>query len=71
MPIVLWNRTEPETSDARRGRLMRGGKVWVAEKVTQVDQGNYTVRDAQGKVLSRSTLAVRGEDRKIARGWVF
>ncbi|KAF0039384.1 hypothetical protein F2P81_007619 [Scophthalmus maximus] len=67
MPIVLWNRTEPETSDARRGRLMRGGKVWVAEKVTQVDQGNYTVRDAQGKVLSRSTLAVRGHSYNVTR----
>ncbi|XP_056239066.1 uncharacterized protein LOC130173657 isoform X1 [Seriola aureovittata] len=58
MPIVLWNRTDPETSDAGRGRLLRSGKVWVAERVTQVDQGDYTVRDTQGKVLSRSTLTV-------------
>lgn len=68
MPVVLWNRTNPETSDAGRGRLQRGGKVWVAERVTQADQGNYTVRDDKGKVLSRSTLTVRGEQRQKIRG---
>ncbi|XP_071314463.1 uncharacterized protein [Trachinotus anak] len=67
MPIVLWNRTDPETSDAGRGRLLRGRKVWVAERVTQVDQGNYTVRDTQGKVLSRSTLTVRGHSFNVTR----
>ncbi|XP_035760013.1 uncharacterized protein LOC102792656 isoform X4 [Neolamprologus brichardi] len=61
VPVVLWNRTDPETGDAGRGRLLRGGKVWVAERVTQADQGNYTVRDDNGKVLGRSTLTVRGE----------
>lgn len=67
MPIVLWNQTDPETSVARRGRLLRGGKVWVAERVTQADQGNYTVRDTQGTVLSRSALAVRGELMIVSR----
>lgn len=68
MPIVLWNRTDPETSDLGRGRLLRGGKIWVAERVTQADQGNYTVKDMHGKALSRSTLTVRGEKRKITSG---
>lgn len=67
MPVVLWNRTDPETSNAGRGRLLRGGKVWVAERVTQADQGNYTVRDDTGKVVSRSTLTVRGEQRRKTR----
>ncbi|KAM4555233.1 uncharacterized protein PAE49_014355 isoform 2-T2 [Odontesthes bonariensis] len=60
MPVVLWNGTNPETGDFGRGRLLRGAGVWVAERVTQADQGNYTVRDVGGKVLSRSTLSVRG-----------
>lgn len=60
-PIVLWNRTNPETLNAGRGRLLRGGKVWVAERVTQADQGNYTIKDDDGNMLSRSTLSVRGE----------
>lgn len=68
MPVVLWNQTDPETSNAGRGRLLRAGKVWVAERVTQADQGNYTVRDGMGKVLSRSTLTVRGEQRQKMRG---
>lgn len=68
MPVVLWNRTNPETSDAGRGRLLRAGKVWVADRVTQADQGNYTVRDGNGKVLSRSTLTVRGEQTQKMRG---
>ncbi|XP_015235703.1 PREDICTED: uncharacterized protein LOC107088197 isoform X2 [Cyprinodon variegatus] len=67
MPVVLWNRTNPETSEAGRGRLLRGGKVWVAERVTQADQGNYTVKDDAGKVLSRSTLSVRGYSFNITR----
>ncbi|XP_039974961.1 uncharacterized protein LOC120784902 [Xiphias gladius] len=67
MPIVLWNRTDPETRGAGRGRLLRGGKVWVAERVTQVDQGNYTVRDTQGKVLSRSNLTVQGHSFNVTR----
>ena len=71
MPIVLWNRTDPGTDDPGRGRLLRGGKVWVAERVTQVDQGNYTLRDPQGRVLSRSTLTVRGERRTITWGSMF
>lgn len=64
-PVVLWNRTNLETAETGRGRLLRGGKFWVAERVTQADQGNYTVRDDNGKVLSRSTLSVRGEQRHI------
>ncbi|XP_061581180.1 uncharacterized protein LOC133446954 isoform X2 [Cololabis saira] len=67
MPVVLWNQTNPETSDAGRGRLLRGGRVWVADRVTQSDQGNYTVRDDSGKVLSRSTLSVRGHSFNITR----
>ncbi|XP_050928242.1 uncharacterized protein LOC108899260 isoform X2 [Lates calcarifer] len=67
MPIVLWNRTDPETSDLGRGRLLRGGKIWVAERVTQADQGNYTVKDMHGKALSRSTLTVRGHSFNVTR----
>uniref|UniRef100_A0A1A8HHP5 Uncharacterized protein n=1 Tax=Nothobranchius korthausae TaxID=1143690 RepID=A0A1A8HHP5_9TELE len=67
MPIVLWNRTNPETSDAGRGRLLRGGRVWLAERVTQADQGNYTMKDDDGNVLSRSTLSVRGHSFNISR----
>ncbi|XP_034454904.1 uncharacterized protein LOC117769850 isoform X1 [Hippoglossus hippoglossus] len=67
MPIVLWNRTDPGTGDPGRGQLLRGGKVWVAERVTQVDQGNYTLRDPQGRVLSRSTLTVRGHSFNVTR----
>ncbi|KAM4732410.1 uncharacterized protein FYW61_008177 isoform 2-T2 [Anableps anableps] len=66
-PIVLWNRTNPETTNAGRGRLLRGGKVWVAERVTQADQGNYTMKDDDGNVLSRSTLSVRGYSFNITR----
>lgn len=67
MPVVLWNWTDPDTSNAGRGRLLRGGKVWVAERVTQADQGNYTVRDGRGKVLSHSTLTVRGHAFNVTR----
>lgn len=59
VPVVLWNRTDPEVGG--RGRLEQGGKLWVAEGVTQEDQGNYTVRNVEGDVLSRSRLAVHGE----------
>lgn len=59
MPVVLWNRTNYNSSEAGRGRLIRGGKIWVAEKITQADQGNYTVKDGKGKVLLRSTLTVQ------------
>lgn len=62
MPVVLWNLSNAETSNVGRGRLQRGGKVWVAEKVTQADQGNYTLKNHEGKVLSRSTLTVRGKN---------
>lgn len=65
MPVVLWNRTDPVTNDVGRGRLLRGGKIWVAERITQADQGNYTVRDGMGKVVSRNTLTVRGEQRRF------
>ncbi|CDQ72610.1 unnamed protein product [Oncorhynchus mykiss] len=57
-PVVLWNRTDLETSEAGRGRLGSDGRVWVAERVTQADQGNYTLRDENGKVISRSKLTV-------------
>ncbi|XP_041800506.1 uncharacterized protein LOC121611860 [Chelmon rostratus] len=67
MPVVLWNRTDPETSNVGRGRLLRAGRVWVAERVTQADQGNYTVRDGRGKVMSRSTLTVRGHSFNVTR----
>ncbi|KAM9740525.1 uncharacterized protein ACNS7B_011944 isoform 1-T1 [Menidia menidia] len=67
MPIVLWNRTNPQTGEVGRGRMLRGGKVWVAERVTQADQGNYTVRDDNGKVLFRSTLSVRGHSFNVTR----
>ncbi|XP_076595584.1 uncharacterized protein LOC143326017 isoform X1 [Chaetodon auriga] len=67
MPVVLWNRTDPNTSSSGRGRLLRAGKVWLAERVTQADQGNYTVRDGRGKVMSRSTLAVRGHSFNVTR----
>ncbi|XP_062249169.1 uncharacterized protein LOC133958416 isoform X3 [Platichthys flesus] len=67
MPIVLWNHTDPGTGDPGRGRLLRGGKVWVAKRVTQVDQGNYTLRDPQGRVLSRSTLTVLGHSFNVTR----
>ncbi|KAK7922780.1 hypothetical protein WMY93_009682 [Mugilogobius chulae] len=67
MPVVLWNRTSYNSSSAGRGRIAKGGKVWIADKVTQADQGNYTVRDAEGKVLMRSTLAVHGHFFNITR----
>lgn len=61
MPVVLWNCTDPEAATAGRGRLEQGGKVWVAEAVSQEDQGNYIVRNANGNVLSHSRLTVLGE----------
>lgn len=67
MPVVLWNLSDAETSNVGRGRLQRGGKVWVAEKVTQADQGNYTLKNHQGKVMSRSTLTVRGRSFNVTR----
>ncbi|XP_034037458.1 uncharacterized protein LOC117520252 isoform X2 [Thalassophryne amazonica] len=66
-PVLLWNRTDPDSSETGRGRLLRGGKVWVAERVTQADQGNYTMRDSERKVLSRSTLTVRGHTFNVTR----
>lgn len=60
-PVVLWNQTDTEAGNAGRGRLEQGGKVWVAERVSQVDQGNYTVRSVNGNVLSYSRLTVHGE----------
>ncbi|XP_041653738.1 uncharacterized protein LOC121516486 isoform X2 [Cheilinus undulatus] len=67
MPVVLWNKTDPMTGSVGRGRLLRSGKVWVAERVTQADQGNYTIRDDKGKAVSRSTLTVRGRSFNITR----
>ncbi|XP_074529445.1 uncharacterized protein LOC141793033 [Halichoeres trimaculatus] len=67
MPVVLWNKTDPETSNVGRGRLLQSGKVWVAERVTQADQGNYTIRDDAGKAMSRSTLTVRGRSFNVTR----
>ncbi|XP_078145139.1 uncharacterized protein LOC139914078 [Centroberyx gerrardi] len=64
-PVVLWNRTDADAGG--RGRLQRDGKAWVAERVTQADQGNYTVRDESGKVLSRSTLTVQGHTFNVTR----
>lgn len=61
MPVVLWKRTDPEASNGGRGRLEQGGKVWVAEGVSQADQGNYTMKNVNGNVLSQSRLTVRGE----------
>ena len=61
LPAVLWNRSDPEASNAGRGRLEQGGKLWVAEGVSQADQGNYIVRNANGNVLSHSSLIVLGE----------
>lgn len=71
MPVVLWNRTGTEAGNAGRGRLEQDRKVWVAERVSQVDQGNYTVRNFNGNVLSHSRLTVRGETEDDAEltGW--
>ncbi|XP_036825635.1 uncharacterized protein LOC110504917 isoform X1 [Oncorhynchus mykiss] len=66
-PVVLWNRTDLETSEAGRGRLGSDGRVWVAERVTQADQGNYTLRDENGKVISRSKLTVNGHTFNVTR----
>ncbi|XP_041694249.1 uncharacterized protein LOC121532504 isoform X1 [Coregonus clupeaformis] len=66
-PVVLWNRTDLETSEAGRGRLGSDGRVWVAERVTQADQGNYTIRDENGKVISRSKLTVNGHTFNVTR----
>ncbi|XP_077588865.1 uncharacterized protein LOC144207331 isoform X2 [Stigmatopora nigra] len=66
-PIVLWNRTHGGHGAAGRGRLLPEKKAWLADGVTQADQGNYTVRDAEGKVLSRSTLSVRGYTFNVTR----
>ncbi|XP_011608972.2 uncharacterized protein [Takifugu rubripes] len=67
MPVVLWNRTDTEAGNAGRGRLEQGGKVWVAERVSQVDQGNYTVRNVNGNVLSYSRLTVRAHSFNFTR----
>ncbi|XP_056133201.1 uncharacterized protein LOC130110204 [Lampris incognitus] len=66
-PVVLWNRTDPESGKMGRGRLQRDGRVWLAERVTQADQGNYTIRDGEGKVLSRSILTVHGHIFNVTR----
>lgn len=73
MPVVLWKRTDPEARNASRGRLEQGGKVWVAEGVSQADQGNYTMKNVNGKVLSQSRLTVRGEtedDAELIAGYI-
>lgn len=66
VPVVLWNRTDPKTGNVGRGWLEQGGKVWVAERVSQTDQGNYTVRNVNGNVLSHSRLTVHGETEEDA-----
>ncbi|XP_010901824.2 uncharacterized protein LOC105029934 [Esox lucius] len=67
LPVVLWNRTDPETSELGRGGLGSDGRVWVAERVTQTDQGNYTILDDNGKVISRSQLTVNGHTFNVTR----
>ncbi|KAL0974102.1 hypothetical protein UPYG_G00215400 [Umbra pygmaea] len=66
-PVLLWNRTDPENSEAGRGRLGPHGGVWVADRVTQADQGNYTIRDEDGKIISRSKLTVNGHTFNVTR----
>ncbi|KAJ8015742.1 hypothetical protein DPEC_G00029310 [Dallia pectoralis] len=66
-PVVLWNRTDPDTSNLGRGRLGSDGRVWVADRVTQADQGNYTILDENGKVISRCQLTVYGHTFNVTR----
>lgn len=67
-PVVLWNQSDPESGESGRGRVQLDGRVWLAETVTQADQGNYTFRDDNGKVLSRSTLTVQADPRRADSG---
>ncbi|XP_076021098.1 uncharacterized protein LOC143011960 [Genypterus blacodes] len=66
-PVVLWNRMATNTTHANRGRLIGNGKVWLAERVTKADRGNYTFVDDAGVILSRSTLTVHARLFNVTR----
>ncbi|XP_063044358.1 protein SON-like [Engraulis encrasicolus] len=56
LPLVLWAPGLPPQSPWGRGRME--GRSWVLDRVTPMDQGNYTVKDSDGKVVLRASLVV-------------
>ncbi|KAG7275750.1 hypothetical protein CRUP_009853 [Coryphaenoides rupestris] len=71
-PVLLWNGTDPGMSPGQgggggRGQMLRNGELWVARKVSPADQGNYTLRNKAGKLMSRSKLTVRGHSFTVTR----
>lgn len=58
-PLVLWNISDPAAAERSRG-VVSGGH-WVAQNITQSDQGNYTLRSASGKRISTTILIVTGK----------
>ncbi|KAJ3587758.1 hypothetical protein NHX12_011355 [Muraenolepis orangiensis] len=66
-PVMLWDRRNPEMSLGGRGQMQLNGQMWVARKVTPVDQGNYTMRSKTGKLMSHTRLTIQGHAFNVTR----
>lgn len=64
-PIILWNRTDPQSSDERRGKVKNN--VWKISNLTQADNGYYNFKLKSNVVGSRIQLLVKGNDWEIHR----
>ncbi|XP_062405918.1 uncharacterized protein LOC134096185 [Sardina pilchardus] len=56
LPLVLWTDSRPSERTWGRGRVK--DRSWLVDEVTLADQGNYTIKDSDGKVVSRASLTV-------------
>ncbi|KAG7230281.1 hypothetical protein INR49_024385 [Caranx melampygus] len=55
---VVWNRTNPQTSQRTRGNVQSGS--WEISSVTQADSGFYNFRAKDNSLLRRKKLTVHG-----------
>ncbi|CAK6956583.1 uncharacterized protein LOC128363195 isoform X1 [Scomber scombrus] len=55
-PMVLWNRTDPQTH--KGGRVLVQHRGWEITKLTQADNGFYNVRKKDNTLISRIKLTV-------------
>ncbi|KAI1888216.1 hypothetical protein AGOR_G00182730 [Albula goreensis] len=62
-PVTLWNKSNP--SEGLKGKVKSG--VWTLDTVTQADNGYYTLRNREGKFLSRVRLFVDGHMHSFLR----
>lgn len=63
--IILWNRTDPQSSDERRVKVENN--VWKISNLTQADNGYYNFKLRRNVVESRIQLLVKGNDWEIER----